>query len=137
MWKLTDIGLKVSNDLKLVMSENNQDYLPKIDKMSLIKLEELEDLYITTKLIIKLHESGGQMEFKSLRKDLIVSKEKLASYSWPDSSYSERPLFEIIKKPSSLRSKLIKIFQMVSEDDLIFNLTDEGKKIAEIIMLNK
>ena len=134
LWSITEIGLKIGTKLTLLMYDDEVKYrIPHINEMFPKILEEVEDLYITTKLLLTLHNSGGSMAFSSLRKNLAISKEKLAVYSWPDSSYSEKPLFEIKKKPLSFKNNLLKIFGMVSEDDLIFNLTTDGKKLAEVI----
>jgi len=101
-----------------------------LTKLTPSKIHEIEDLYITSKLLLTLFNHGGNLSYTELRKELVIDQEKLAVYSWPDANYSDKPLFEVVIKPPSLRAKILKLFGWVLEQDLSFKLSGEGLKIA-------
>ena len=134
LWKLTETGLKVGYRISNLMSVEKNVNLPHLSELTPSLIHELEDLYITVKVLTILHEYGGSMSYVNLRKRLAVDREKLAVYSWPDSSHAENPLFEVKIKPLTLKGKIYKLFGWLSEQDLNFTLTENGRKIAEEIM---
>jgi hypothetical protein len=129
LWKLSETGLIVGQRLPIFMEKKDMT-LPSLTELTPSKIHELEDLYFMAKLLITLYSRGGSLSYTNLRKELSIDREKLAIYSWPDASYSEKPLFEVIVKPPSLRAKVFKVFGWVLEQDLSFKLTEEGLKIA-------
>jgi hypothetical protein len=129
LWQLTKTGLMVSQKL-LFFKETNDLILPRLTELTPSKIREIEDLYMTSKLLITLFNHGGSLSYTDLRKELAINREKLAVYSWPDASYSEKPLFEVIVKPPSLKAKVFKVFGWILEQDLSFKLTEEGLRIA-------
>jgi len=136
-WRITKIGLRVGNDLQYLLNNENikpEATLPKLIDLNENSIEDLEDLYYTAKLLIILYKSGGRNNYRTLRKTLNISKEKLAIYSWPDSTHSDKPLFEISVKPLSFRGKIFKLFRTISEEDLEFTLSETGKIMAEHIL---
>jgi len=140
-WKLSEIGINVGNLINAPLNSVGYEPLKGINYIKLEVLNEdslqtIEDLYILSKLLVTLKKEGEQMPFNTLRKKIQITAEKLAMYSWPDSSWSEKPLFEVSRNKSTTKSKLLKLFGYVSESDLAFSLTDEGSKIAEKILNN-
>jgi DNA-binding transcriptional ArsR family regulator len=133
LWRLTDTGLNVGERLPNLMADVKIK-LPHLIELTPAIIHELEDLYYTAKILTLLHEYGGSLDYATLRKQLALDREKLAVYSWPDTSHSEKPLFEVKVKPSTLRAKVFKLFGWVVEQDLYFTLTDDGRKIAEDIV---
>jgi len=129
LWRLSETGLIVGQRLPIFMEKKDMT-LPSLTELTPSKIHELEDLYFMAKLLITLYSRGGSLSYTDLRKELSIDREKLAIYSWPDASYSEKPLFEVIVKPPSLRAKVFKVFGWVLEQDLSFKLTEEGLKIA-------
>ena len=129
LWRLSETGLIVGQRLPIFMEKKDMT-LPSLTELTPSKIHELEDLYFMAKLLITLYSQGGSLSYTNLRKELSIDREKLAIYSWPDASYSEKPLFEVIVKPPSLRAKVFKVFGWVLEQDLSFKLTEEGLKIA-------
>ena len=129
LWRLSETGLIVGQRLPIFMEKKDMT-LPSLTELTPSKIHELEDLYFMAKLLITLYSRGGSLSYTNLRKELSIDREKLAIYSWPDASYSEKPLFEVIVKPPSLRAKVFKVFGWVLEQDLSFKLTEEGLKIA-------
>jgi hypothetical protein len=145
-WKLSNIGISIGGALpNLVAASLSINELGSFKEISSIKLEtlneesleEIENLYILSKLLVTLKKEGGQMQFNTLRKKIQITTEKLAVYSWPNSFWSEKPLFEVIKNMPTIKSRLLKVFGYVSETDLTFSLTEEGSKLAEKILLKK
>jgi hypothetical protein len=137
MWSLTPAGIKLGEQLQYLMDQPPQkpaQALPQLRSLNEETLEDIEDLYVTAKLLVTVHKAGGKMQYSALRKQLCVTKEKLAVYSWPDSDHSEKPLFEVTPRPPSILSRVFKLFGNVSEDDLDFRLTEEGKAVAELIL---
>ncbi len=133
LWKLTETGLIIGERLPRLMKKQSLS-LPSLADLTPSMIHELEDLYLTAKLLILLYDSGGQLNYRTVRNELAINREKLAVYSWPDAAYSDKPLFEITFKPPSLKSKIFKLFGWVIEQDLSFKLSEEGKKIAETII---
>ena len=138
-WKLSEIGINIGSlinaSLNLVEYEPIKDIGNiKLEALNEDSLETIEDLYVLSKLLVTLKKEGGQMQFNTLRKKIQIAAEKLAMYSWPDSSWSEKPIFKISKNKPTMKSKLLKLFGYMSESDLTFSLTDEGSKIAEKIL---
>jgi hypothetical protein len=133
LWKLTETGLIVGERLPSLMAKK-ESFLPSLADLTPYIIHEIEDLYLTTKLLITLYEEGGQLDYKDVRKSLAIDREKLAVYSWPDAAHSDKPLFEITVKPPSFRSKIFKLMGWFLEQDLSFKLTEDGRKIAETIM---
>jgi hypothetical protein len=133
LWKLTETGLIVGSRLPSLMAKKDSS-LPLLADLTPTTISEIEDLYLTAKLLIVLYQRGGHLGYKEVRKELAIDREKLALYSWPDAAHSDKPLFEIIIKPPSFRSKAFKLFGWFLEQDLSFQLTDVGKRIAEAIM---
>jgi hypothetical protein len=129
LWQITKTGLIVGQRLPIFL-EKNDIILPSLTELTPSKIHEIEDLYITSKLLLTLFNHGGSLSYTELRKELAIDQEKLAVYSWPDATYSEKSLFEVIIKPPSLRTKILKLFGWVLEQDLSFKLTEEGSKIA-------
>ena len=129
LYQLTKTGLMVSQKL-LLFKETNDLILPHLTELTLSKIHEIEDLYMTSKLLITLFNHGGSLSYTDLRKELAIDREKLAVYSWPDALYSEKPLFEVTVKPPSFRAKVFKLFGWILEQDLSFKLTEEGLKMA-------
>jgi len=129
LWQLSKTGLIVGQQLSIFM-EKKDATLPSLTEFTPSKIHELEDLYLTAKLLITLFSRGGSTSYTELLKELAIDREKLAVYSWPDASYSEKPLFEVIVKPPSLKAKIFRIFGWVFEQDLSFKLTEEGLKVA-------
>ena len=136
----TDVGLKIKQRLPMLIFDDvdhqrsrSKICLPKLRDISLEFMEQLENLYFNTKILVTLLNSGGYLDYKELRKKLCIENEKLAVYSWHHTEYSDEPLFEIDIKPPSIKSKVFRLFGMVSDKDLIFKLTETGKKIAENI----
>jgi hypothetical protein len=132
LYQLTKTGLIVSQKL-LLFTKTNDLILPHLTELTPSKIHEIEDLYMTSKLLITLFKHGGSLSYADLLKELAIDREKLAVYSWPDASYSEKPLFKVTVKPQSLRAKVFKIFGWILEQDLSFKLTEEGLKIASDI----
>ncbi len=133
LWKLTETGLLVGGRLPSLMAKKDLS-LPSLADLTPSTIHEIEDLYLTAKLLIILYDRGGHLGYKEVRKELAIDREKLAVYSWPDTAHSDKPLFEIIVKPPSFRSKVFKLLGWFLEQDLSFILTDDGKRMAEIIM---
>ena len=129
LWQLTKTGLIVSQKLSIFMKEKKV-ILPSLTEFTPSTIHELEDLYLTARLLITLFNHGGSLGYTELLKELTIDREKLAVYSWPDASYSEKPLFEVTVKPPSLKAKVFKIFGWVLEQDISFKLTEDGLKIA-------
>ena len=134
LWKMTETGLNLRRRLSILMSQRSS--IPKLSAMTPKLLEELEDLYFTTKILLTLEEYGGSMSYLELRKKVALDREKLAVYSWPDASHSEKPLFEVKVKPPSFRGRVFKLFGQVVEQDLTFSLTDVGREMAKAIHAN-
>jgi hypothetical protein len=107
--------------------------LPALADINPSTILEIEDLYLTAKLLVILYERGGQTGYKEVRKELAIDREKLAIYSWPDAAHSDKPLFVITVKPPSFRSKIFKLLGWFLEQDLFFKLTEEGIRMAETI----
>lgn len=137
LWKLSEIGLRIGQRLPTLMDEKAGSTIPKLDELTPSLIDELEDLYLTSKILLTLNAYGGSMSYLELRKKLYVDSEKLAVYSWPDSAHSEKPLFEIKVKPPTFKGKVYKLFGWLKEQDLVFSLTDEGKKLAEEIAVRE
>lgn len=135
LWQLTKTGLIVGQRLSIFMEKDLT--LPSLTEFTPSKIHELEDLYLTAKLLIILFNRGGSTSYTELLKELAIDREKLAIYSWPDASYSKKPLFEVAVKPLSLKAKIFRIFGWVFEQDLSFKLTEEGQKIATKIVSNE
>ncbi len=133
LWKLTETGLIVGGRLPSLMAKKDST-LPSLADLTPSMIHEVEDLYLTSKLLITLYEKGGQLGYKEVRRELAIDREKLAVYSWPDLTHSDKPLFDITVKPPSVRSKIFKLMGWFLEQDLSFKLTDEGKKMAEVII---
>ncbi len=133
LWKLTETGLIVGGRLPSLMAEKDLS-LPSLADLTPSTIHEIEDLYLTSKLLITLYEKGGQLGYKDVRRELTIDREKLAVYSWPDAAHSDKPLFEITVKPPSFRSRVFKLMGWFLEQDLSFKLTDDGKKMAEAIV---
>jgi len=145
-WKLSNTGINIGRAIPNLVAASLNLIEPKLTKdISSIKLETLteesleniEDLYILSKLLVTLKKEGDQMQFNALRKKIQVTAEKLAVYSWPRSIWSEIPLFEITKNTPTMRSKILKLFGYVSESDLSFSLTKEGSRLAEKMLQKK
>lgn len=134
LWRLTEAGLNVGQKLLILMEDDGLKGIPHLTELTPTLIHELEDLYFTSKILILLYERGGSQSYSDLRKQLAINREKLAVYSWPDASHSEKPLFEIKEKPPTLRIKVFKLFGWVMEQDLTFTLTEEGRKIANDII---
>ncbi len=134
LWKLTETGFNLRRRLPKLMSPDTA--LPKLSAMTPKLVEELEDLYLTAKILLTLDEYGGSMNYLELREKVALDREKLAVYSWPDASHSEKPLFEVKVKPPSLRGRVFKLFGQVVEQDLTFSLTDAGRDMAKAINAN-
>jgi len=132
LWRLTETGLLVGVRLPTLMAKKNSS-LPALADINPSTILEIEDLYLTAKLLVILYERGGQAGYKEVRKELAIDREKLAVYSWPDAAHSNKPLFVIIVKPSSFMSKLFKLLGWFLEQDLSFKLTEEGIRMAETI----
>ena len=145
-WKLSNTGINIGKaiphlvaaSLNLVEPEQTKDISSiKLEALNEESLEDLEDLYVLSKLLVTLKKEGGQMQFDWLRKKIQVTTEKLAVYSWPHSIWSEKTLFEITKNLPTMRSKLLKLFGYISESDLTFSLTEEGSRLAKKMLQNK
>ncbi len=137
LWCLSETGLNVGQNLSIFIDNKLPKNIPKLADLTPEIIHEIEDLYFTSKILLILYNYGGVLTYSELRKHLAVDREKLAIYSWPDVSHSEKPLFEITIKPPTLRTKIFKIFGWVFEQDLTFKLTDEGQNIANIISSRK
>jgi hypothetical protein len=133
LWKLTETGLIVGGRLPSLMLKKDS-LLPSLADLTPSMIHDIEDLYLTSKLLIILYEKGGKLGYKEVRRELAIDREKLAVYSWPDLAHSDKPLFEITVKLPSFRSKVFKLMGWFLEQDLSFKLTDEGKKMAETII---
>jgi DNA-binding transcriptional ArsR family regulator len=134
LWRLSETGLKVGQKLPSLMAKEESRDIPHLQELTPKKMHEIEDLYYTSKILLLLHGHDGSLNYSELRKQLVIDREKLAVYSWPDASHSEKPLFEIKIKPPTLRTKVFKLFGLVQEQDLTFALTDAGKNIATTIL---
>ncbi len=133
LWKLTETGLNAGQRLPTFMVDADKR-LPHLTELTPNLIHEMEDLYYTAKILVLLYEHNGSQNYADLKKQLALDSEKLAVYSWPDASHSEKPLFEIIVKPPTLRTKVFKLFGWVVEQDLSFKLTEEGRRVAEGII---
>lgn len=145
-WKLSNIGISIGEALPNLVAASLNIIEPgsfkdissiNLETLNEESLEDIEDLYILSKLLVTLKKEGGQMQFSTLRKKMQITTEKLAVYSWPNSIWSEKPLFKVTKNAPTIRSRLLKIFGFVSETDLDFSLTEEGLRLAEKILLKK
>jgi DNA-binding HxlR family transcriptional regulator len=136
LWQLSEAGLNLRQRLRYLVDVKEVSTLPKLAELSLDKLNDIEDLYFTSKILLLLHSNGGSLSFTELRKRLALDREKLAVYSWPDASHSENPLFEIKVKSPTLRTRAFKLLGWVIEDDLTFTLTKAGSAMVEIILEN-
>ncbi|HIH87918.1 TPA: hypothetical protein HA344_01765 [Candidatus Bathyarchaeota archaeon] len=134
LWRLSETGLNVGRKLPSFMVKEESSGIPKLAELNPEIIHEIEDLYFTSKILLLLHDHGGELSYADLRKQLAIDREKLAIYSWPDASHSEKPLFEIIVKPPTLRTKVFKIFGWMMEQDLTFTLTEDGRRMAESIV---
>jgi hypothetical protein len=134
LWRLSETGLNVGQKLPIFMTNEEPKDIPHLAEITLRKLNEIEDLYYTSKILLLLHEHDGSLSYSELRKQLAIDREKLAIYSWPDASHSEKPLFEIKIKPPTLRTKIFRLFGWVQEQDLTFTLTDTGREMALTIL---
>jgi hypothetical protein len=134
LWCLSETGLNVGRRLSSFMDSKETGRIPKLVELSPETISEIEDIYFTSKILLLLQDHGGEWSYSELRKQLAVDREKLAIYSWPDASHSDKPLFEIKVKPSTFRTKVFKIFGWIEEQDLMFTLTKEGCKMAEGIV---
>jgi hypothetical protein len=132
LWRLTETGLLVGGRLPTLMAKKSSS-LPALADINPSTILEIEDLYLTAKLLVILYERGGQTGYKEVRKELAIDREKLAIYSWPDAAHSDKPLFVITVKPPSFRSKIFKLLGWFLEQDLFFKLTEEGIRMAETI----
>ena len=133
LWRLSETGLNVGHRLPILMAKEEKSDLPRLAELSPKKIHELEDLYYTSKILLLLHDHDGSLSYSVLRRQLALDREMLAVYSWPDASHSEMPLFEIKVKPPTIRSRIFMLFGWVQEQDLIFTLTETGKKMVETI----
>jgi hypothetical protein len=133
LWRLTETGLNAGQRLPTFMVDAEKR-LPHLTELTLNMIQEMEDLYYTSKILVILYEHDGSQSYTELRKKLALDREKLAVYSWPDASHSEKPLLEVIVKPPTLRTKVFKLFGWVVEQDLSFKLTEEGRLVAEGIV---
>jgi DNA-binding HxlR family transcriptional regulator len=136
LWQLSEAGLNLRQRLRYLVDVKEASILPKLAELSPEKINDIEDLYFTSKILLLLHSNGGSLSFTELRRRLAIDREKLAVYSWPDASHSERPLFEIKVKPPTLRTRAFKLLGWVLEDDLTFTLTDAGRAMVETILRN-
>ncbi len=136
LWQLSEAGINLRQRLRYLVDTKEASTLPKLGELSPEKISDIEDLYFTSMILLLLHDNGGSMSYTELRKRLALDREKLAVYSWPDTSYSEKPLFEIKVMPPTLRTRAFKLFGWVIEDDLTFTLTEEGRAMAETILGN-
>jgi hypothetical protein len=145
-WKLSNTGINIGRaipnlvaaSLNLIEPEPTKDISSiKLKTLTEESLENIEDLYILSKLLVTLKKEGRQMQFDTLRKKIQITAEKLAVYSWPHSIWSEIPLFEVTKNTPTMRSKILKLFGYVSESDLSFSLTKEGSRLAEQMLQKK
>jgi len=129
LWRLTSTGLNVGQRLPSLMVDGAK-HLPHLSELTPQLIHEIEDLYFTAKILVILYEHDGGLNYSDLRKQLAINSEKLAVYSWPDASHSEKLLFEVKVKPPTLRTKVFKLFGWVVEQDLSFTLTEEGRRVA-------
>jgi hypothetical protein len=136
LWRLSEAGLNLRQRLRYLVDAKEASKLPKLIELSLETMNDIEDLYLTSKILLMLHNNGGSLSYTELRKRLAIDREKLAVYSWPDASHSDKPLFEIKLKPPTLRTRALKLFGWVIEDDLMFTLTEAGRAMAEAILGN-
>lgn len=134
LWRLSETGLNVGQKLPILMAKEEPRDIPHLAELTPKKIHEIEDIYYTSKILLLLHEHGGSLSYSELRKQLAIDREKLAIYSWPDASHSEKPLFEIKIKSPTLRTKVFKLFGWVQEQDLTFTLTDTGREMAMTIL---
>lgn len=134
LWKLSEIGLRIGQRLPTLMDMKRGTAIPKLDELTPSLIDDLEDLYLTSKILVTLNAYGGSMSYLDLRKKLYVDSEKLAVYTWPDSAHSEKPLFEVKVKPPTFKGRVYKLFGWLKEQDLIFTLTEEGKRLAAEIV---
>lgn len=133
LWRLTDTGLNVGQRLPNLMVDD-ATHLPHLSELTPQLIHEIEDLYFTSKILVILYEHNGIMNYSELRKQLALDREKLAVYTWPDASHSEKLLFEVKVKPPTLRTKVFKLFGWMVEQDLSFTLTEEGRQVAKRIV---
>ena len=131
LWRLTETGLNVGQKLSIFMAKEGPRNIPHLAELTPTMIHEIEDLYFTSKILLLLYYHEGRLSYSDLRKQLAIDREKLAVYSWPDASHSEKPLFEIKIKPPTLRTKIFKLFGWVLEQDLTFTLTEEGRSMAK------
>lgn len=136
LWQLSEAGLNLRQRLRYLVEEKETSKLPKLGELSPEKISDIEDLYFTSKILLLLHDGGGSLSYTELRKRLALDRERLAVYSWPDTSHSDKPLFEIRVKPPTLQTRVFKLFGWVVEDDLTFTLTEAGRAMAETILRN-
>lgn len=137
LWRLSETGLNVSQKLSIFMAKKEPRPIPHIAELTTQTIHEIEDLYFTSKILLLLYDHNGSLSYSELRKQLALDREKLAVYSWPDVSHSEKPLFEVKVKPPTLRTKIFKLFGWVIEQDLIFTLTEAGQNMAKTILSNE
>lgn len=134
LWRLSETGLNVGQKLPILMAKEELRAIPQLTELTPKKIHEIEDLYLTSKILLILHDHNGVLSYSELRKQLAIDREKLAVYSWPDASHSEKPLFEIKTQQSTFRTKIFKLFGWVQEQDLTFTLTETGKNMAMNIL---
>jgi DNA-binding transcriptional ArsR family regulator len=134
LWRLSETGLNVGQKLPIIMAKEEPRDIPQLAELTPNKIHEIEDLYLTSKILLILHDHNGGLNYSELRKQLAIDREKLAVYSWPDASHSEKPLFEIKTKQPTFRTRVFKLFGWVQEQDLIFTLTETGKNMAMKIL---
>jgi hypothetical protein len=137
LWRLSETGLKVGRKLLSFMENEKPGRIPKLVELNPEIINEIEDIYFTSKILLLLYDHRGELSYSELRKQLAVDREKLAVYSWPDASHSEKSLFEIKVKPLTFRAKIFKMLGWMQEQDLTFILTKEGWTMAESIISGK
>jgi hypothetical protein len=136
LWQLSEAGLNLRQRLRYLVEVKEASTLPKLGELSPEKISDIEDLYFTSKILLLLYDGGGSLSYTELRKRLALDRERLAVYSWPDTSHSDKPLFEIRVKPPTLQTRIFKLFGWVIENDLTFTLTETGRVMAEAILGN-
>jgi hypothetical protein len=137
LWHLTDTGLLVAERLPILMAKKELFKILHLSDFTLSLLNELEDLYLASKILFTLYDRGGSLSYVELGKHLAIDREKLAVFFRPDASHSEKPLFNITVKPPNFKANVFKLFGWVQEQNLILNLTDEGYRRANEIILKE
>ncbi len=138
-WKLTYLGAEIGGRLHYLLASKPDLERDKVSaEKGLISLDtlsmqdQLEQNYLTSKILRSLSESGGEMKLRTLGKTISknLELERFISAS------SDSPLFVLKRKEPTMKERFLGLFGLGS-GEVSCSLTEDGWKVAEKLQPDK